>query len=438
MIAALEARVNALGQELEALRRERQAYENDALELDVKLSRNRRELVGYLLPDLDDDDLLRLERRLRYPALRPIKRDYEARLAAVESARRELEKVPEFVEREVRIVDIETQLAEIAEPAQSFRKDREPWESSANFQALLGRGWFEDGYDAGLFDWLRDWRACSLLMEELEQKTGKPFPDDDDVRGRWRALAAASEPVFALEARLGADRKRIEALVARHAELTRAPDELHRELWVALAEAINHHLESCPDALLVELGSGDPALAAFLKKAAGLKAQASYLREVVKTRVDGLIRDFEAERQKLRQKRDKLSYKRARGKYVVITNEQLSAARTLPRDKWEKRRLALAKTRTRIADFEAWDRGAYVTDYLWWDLITKNDPGRDLLAVRAFREAHPNWVLASWVDPLGHGHDRAADSVDLAADQTADQLADAMAGADSDDLFDAS
>lgn len=438
MIAALEARVNALGQELEALRRERQAYTQDVAELEKKLERNRRELVGYLLPDLDDDDLARLERRLRYPSLRPIKRDFEARLAAVEAARRELEATPEYAEREVRLVDLETQLAELTEPAQSFRRDRAPWEASANFQALKARGWFEEGYDAGLFDWLRDWRACSLLMEELEQKTGQAFPDDDDVRGRWRALAEASEPVFALEAQLLAARQQIAALVARHDELSRAPDELHHALWTALAEALTHHLESCPDDLLIALGADDPALATFLKKAAGLRSQVSYLREVAETRVDRLLRDFEAERQKLRDKRDKLSYKRARGKYVAITRDQLAAVRTLPRDKWEKRRLALSKTRTRIADFAAWDRGAYVSDYLWWDLIAKNDPGRDLVAIQAFRAAHPEWTLASWVDPLGHGPDRAADSVDLAAHQTADQLADTLAGADSDGLFDAS
>jgi len=430
MITALEARAKALGGEIEALRRERAAYDQDLAALEQRLARNRRELVGYLLPDLDEEDLVKLERRLRYPGLRPIKRDFEARLGKLQEARALIEKTPMYVEREVRLVDLETQLAELAEPARSFARDREPWEKSAHFQALKGRGWFEEGYDAGLFDWLRDWRACSLLMAELERATGQRFPDDDDVRGRWRALAAASDPVFALVARLESQRAQIEQLVRRHAELTEAPALLHQELWNALAEAVNHHLESCPDDLLVALGRDDPDLAAFLKKAAGLKAQVSYLKEVARTRVDGLIREFEEERRKLTQKRDKLSYKRARGKYVALTVSQLNATRAIPYDKWARRRQSLAKTRSRIAGFEAWDHGAYVTDYLWWDLIAKNDPGRDLVAIETFRATYPAWALGTWVDPLGHGRDRVADANDLAAHQTADQMAHALAGDD--------
>ena len=442
MIAALDKRMLGLSQELDALRRERRAHLDAAAELERLRERNRRELAGYLLPDLDDEDLASLERRLRYPALMPIKRDFERRLGEVEQERLAIEADPVYAEREVRRVDIDTQLAELEEPARSFRADREPWESSPHFQDLLARGWFREDYDGGLFDWLRDWRACSLLMAHLEETTGRPFPDDEDVKNGWRTLAAASDPVFALVAQLEAQRRAIAELEQRHAELVAAPDALHQELWATLAQAVSDHLESCPDDVLVELGAADPMLATFLKKAAGLKSQASYLHEIANTRIEALIRSFEAEQRKARTKRDKLAYKQARGKYVVITPDQITATKTLPRDKWNKRRAALGKTRDRIATFEGWDRGAFTTDFLWWPMLAKDDPGHDLRSVQGFLATHPGWSLDTFVDPLAPhtASDRAAASaaaVDLAAPQTVDQMADQLAGSGT-DLFDAS
>lgn len=446
MLAALDERLLGLSQELDALRREREAHGEAATEIERLRERNQRELAGYLLPDLDDEDLASLERRLHYPGLLAIKRAFERRLAAIHDERLAVEANPDFAERELRRVDIDTQLAELDEPAQSFRRDRAPWEESPHFIELLNRGWFRENYDAGLFDWLRDWRACSLLMAHLEEKTGKSFPDDDDVKNTWRALVVASEPVFALVAQLEEHRERIAALERRHTELLAAPDTLHQELWATLAEAVSDHLESCPDDVLLSLGRSDPMLATFLKKAIGLKTQASYLKELAYTRIDALLRTVEAERRKTHTKRVKLANKQARGKYVAITPNQIQATRTLPRDKWQKRRTSLGRTRDRIASFESWDRGAFTADFLWWELFAKNDPGSDLRSVQLFHAAHPGWSLSTFTDPLASrtSTDRAieaAAAMDLAAPETADQMvdqmADRLAGSDP-DLFDAS
>lgn len=434
LIAAVDRRRSAFAEEVGRLEEERRQYGAAADEVERLRERNGQELAGYLLPDLDDEDLVALEQRLRYPALMGEKRKTEAALAEVEREREQIEADPRFYEREVRRIDLEGQLAEIAEAAASFKRERDLWESSEYFQALHGRGWFEPEYDGGLFDWLRDWRACSLLMAELEERfADKKFPDDEDVKREWRALYASSEPVLSLQRDLVAKTAELERIEARHAALVAAPDELYQGLWKTLAGLVVDHLRAAPEELLVELGKADATLAVFLKKDVGLGKQIDYLRQLVAARIEPYRRRLAEEARKLAQKSEKLRYKRARGKYVMVSSADLQSMRALPSVKWTTRRKSFAKTRERLVEFDRWDRGSFVSDFLWWDLVTRGARGDDLHEVRKFHERHPGWSVDAFVDPLDTtAGDAAAAANDLAAASAVDAM---MA---QDDLLDAS
>lgn len=424
LISAVEHRKKAFAEEVARLAEERRQYEAAASEIDGRRARNGQELAGYLLPDLDDEDLAALERRLRYPALLPEKRVTEAALAELEREREAIEADPRFSEREVRRVDYEEQLAEIAEAAAAFARERELWESSAYFQALHRVGWFEPDYDGGLFDWLRDWRACSLLMAELEERfPDKKFPDDEDVKREWSALYASSEPVLTLKRGLDEKIAELDRIAARHAALLAAPDELFRKLWKTLAGLVVDHLRAAPEELLVELGKADATLATFLKKDVGLGKQADYLRQLVAVRIEPYRRRLAEEERKLSQKADKLRYKRARGKYVIVGPNDVRSMRTLPTEKWSTRRTSFVKTRQRLVEFDRWERGSYVSDFLWWDLVTRGARGDDLAEVQVFHERHPGWSIDAFRDPLEtSASDAAAAANDLAAASAVDAM----------------
>ena len=426
LIDAVARRRQEFARESSEVAAEKAQYQKAADELEAKRERNGRELAGYLLPDLDDDDLGELERRLRYPVLLAEKRKIEARLAALDDERRDLEAHETWLKRDVLRVDYTTQREEIADAVASFERERAVWESSAHFRALEERGWFEPDYDGGLFDWLRDWRACSLLMAELEKGfPDREFPEDEDVKRAWEQLFARSEPVLQLSKDLTRKLEHLDALEERHRYLLGVPDELFQELWRTLAGLVVDHLRQAPDDLLVALGKDDETLATFLKKDVGLKKQAVYLRELVVARIDPYLRQLHAEERKLGAKHDKLRYKRSRGKWVPDVDRATDAARVLPHEKWSARRASFAKTRARLSSFDRYDRGSFVTDYLWWDLITRGASGDDLYEVRVFHEQHPGWSVDGFRDPLDvsdGGDDRSRAANDLAADASVDAM----------------
>ncbi|MFO0745164.1 MAG: hypothetical protein U1F43_05715 [Myxococcota bacterium] len=426
LISAVQWRRDAFGREADQLAAERQRHTAAAAELERLRERNGAELAGYLLPDLDDEDLGKLERRLHYPVLLGEKRKTEAELAALEQERLALEADPRFAEREVRRIDYDQQLAEIADAAASFRKERAVWEGSKHFRALKERGWFAPGYDGGMFDWLRSWRNCSFLMSELEEAfPDRKYPDDDDVRRGWTDLFEASQPVMLMEDDLNAKKAEIDQLEARHSELLKAPEERYQALYRTLGGLIVDHLRQAEDGLLLAVGKDDEDLATFLKKDVGLKKQAAYLEQLAVTRLDPAIRQLRAEERKLGQKVEKLRYKQMRGKYVAYTPNDLASLRTLPTTKWAARRGSFEKTRTRVAEFDRWDRGSFVESFLWWDLVTRGARGDDLYEVRSFHERHPGWSVATFADPLdGHHH------IDHANDLAAPSSVDAMLATD--------
>jgi len=421
LIHAVEERRIAFSNEVQQLDQERLRYGAEVVRLTQARARNALELAGYLLPDLDDEDLLALEKRVAYPVLLGEKHKVEAELAAFDAERQGIEADPRFVEREVRRLDLEQQLAEIIDAYRAFRAERDVWESSDHFGRLRARGWFEPGYDGGLFDWLRDWRACSLLMAQLEKRwPDRKFPDDDDVRTAWRSHFADSEPVFELQRDLEAKRAEIDQLERRHALLLGKPAELYQLLYRKLGELLVEHLRESSEQLRDKLAKDDQVLGNMLKKDEGLKKQAAYLQELTVVRIDAQIQVLQAEMQKLARKDQKLRYKAARGKWVHDSDGAARAMRAIPQAKWDQRRLQHVKTRERVATFDRYDDGALVRDFLWWDLITRGARADDLYEVRTFHATHPGWSVAAFQD--SRQAELAQSSNDLAAAAAVDLM----------------
>jgi hypothetical protein len=72
--------------------------------------------------------------------------------------------------------------------------------------------------------------------------------------------------------------------------------------------------------------------------------------------------------------------------------------------------------------FDRYDRGRFVDDFLWWDLMTDGRlDGNFIPEVHRFRSAHPDWRY----DAGAFGDDEAAAAAVAAAEGRDDNLVDA-------------
>ncbi len=425
---AAEPRQRFLIKQRDALRARRSAFKEDAKLFETRLERTLKELASYLLAEIEDDDLQRLQERLGYPGLLPIKRRFEARLEQAAAQRRQMEATDDIQHFDFHLSHNDTELDDIRDAYNDLRSRVDTWASSQWFLELEGRGFFEPDYDAAFFDWFWDWRAVSLLMEDLEDLIDVDFATPENLKEAYAALRAEADPVIGLWDDLQKRRNQLLNLKTRYDGLVAAPETLFGELYEALSEAVLEHLDACPQDVLIGLAKGDKHLTIFLKKAAGLEKQAQYLKELITVRIDTLINGLDREIDKLSRKMTK-----ARRKMKYYSDESIANMRNHKEAKWTKRHLKLNKIQSRINGFKRYKDGSFSEDYLWWDVITRGAPGDDLYEVRAFKRDNPTWDWRHHEDPWEQ--DTTTQGI---MDSAADELTDRMSPADDDWGFDGS
>lgn len=433
-VEAAEERVRFLGEQLDALEAARARLVADAGRADELLARARRELCGYLLPDVEEADLRALEQRLQYPGLLPILREHERQLQAAYERRAALGAMDEVVHHGILLAEVDDELAEAMPAFEAFRKELDLWEASPWFAQLRGRGWLEVGYEPVFLDVVRDWRAVSFLMAELEDGLALELADSDAVRARFARVSEDAAPVLEQVAIARARRAEILAIEAEFRELGLAPERILAALYDALGEAILDHIDSSAAAFRFDLGASDPMLASFMKKISGLEKKGAYLRELAVTRVDAQAGPLTQQVKRLKAKIATRRGKIARGRAVAPSVAELNSMRDLQADKWARRHDKLDKLRQRLSGFDAWDSGSVGDDVLWWDVMTHGAPAEDIHEVRAW---HRQWGAAPDRHPhaaLSRQHDRHDEPVGDAAQA----MAAAMVLADDRDLVDAS
>jgi len=395
---AMQERQEFLRQQRKLLEEQRADYEADVKELGKLLDRTRQELVGYLLPELDDEALTALQERLSYPSLLPIKRDYDKRLAEIEQRREEMSQLDEIKNSEFMISRVEDQMAEIAEAYTRFNEELRPWTDSTWFHRLEDRGYFGEGYKPSLVKRFFDWRAVSFLMADLESKDGPSFIDSDQLRGHYRKLRSEADPVIGLNDDLVQQQRNLLAVKAEYEGLLTAPQEQVAEMYRVMGEAILDHLHACGEQMRIDLAGQDHHLVAFFKKEIGLSKQIQYLKELMVTRIEAQIESLGHRNDKLTRKITKVNTKLSRGKARFYTEEEVAQMREFKADKWERRQQKLRKIRTRITAFDHHDRGSFLEDFLWWDLITNRSRGDDLYEVKVFHDQYPEWDHRTYRD----------------------------------------
>ena len=430
-LEACQFRKQFLQDQLKWLRAEHANYQSEAERLSGVSERIRQELVGYLLPEVNDTHIAALERRLSYPGLTPIKREYDAKFEEAERRRTELESMDEVAQHDFRLDQAQRDVDDVQPAYEKMTKEIGHWESSKWFNKLKRRGYFEPDYRPGFFRRFFDWRDVSFLMSELAKKAGHNFEAPQKLCGYYRNLRDEADTVIAAYDKRVAIRDRIVDLKNEHTDLLNAPTRLLGELFRELGTATVSHLEACPNDLRLELARDDQNLNAFLRKQIGTEKQIQYLRELSVTRIDSRLQQVDQELTKIQQKIRKLEMQRRRGKRKSFSRDDIERMRNVKAEKWERRRAKTIKIRGKISDFDKHDRGSCASDYLWWDLMTGGARADDVYEVREFRTRHPDWDYRTYDDPTNLG----ADSDSSAIDDAASDLASSMVGNQDDDLF---
>ncbi len=416
-----DVRRDFLNEQRRLLAEELTRYRAEAERLEQVAERTRLELGGYLVPDVEDEELEGLERRYQTVGLLAAKRRVEATLEEGAARLAKLAQMDEVENHAVRAHEVQLRLDETEPTWQAVDNEVATVQHNEWFVDLESRGYFAPDYDTWLVGHFRDWRAVSFLMAAIDDDLGVELDDPDALLAWWLERRQTHEEVGLLWRNLSREKARITALNEEHARLTRQPEELLAALYDELGQLLLDHLWALDSAQRQQLLASDARLVTTMKRQRGLTKQAAYLRELGTIRIQARIDALDRELAKLERKIIK-----ARVKYKNYAQSTLDGMANLKAEKWAKRHRRLEKLRRRIGGFDRWDAGALDDDFLWWDLVTKNSNGEDLHEVKAFRRRHPNFDHASYDD--GFGFTPEAPALDTAAEA----LSEAMRGATDD------
>jgi hypothetical protein len=418
MYDAMGNRLGFLYSEQSQFSKEKDAYLQEAKRLEELLKRTRNELVGYLLSDLHDSDIVALEKRLSYPMLHPIKEKYERLLAEAQAKKKELDERDEIKNYEFHHGNIEDEIKTHQDARDDLKAKLSRWEQNIWFVRLRYRKYFDEGYRPGLWTWLSNWRSVSFLMTDFKKQYQIKYRNATEVKEAYGKLKSDSDTISEMYEELNRRKAAIEELKATYDGLVKAPDDLFHKMYLEMGDAILAHFESCPEEFRGELSKGDKNLGIFLKKMSGLKKQVQYLREIVINRIDPVLSSLDAQLAKLGKKRSKVLRK------LGFTDAELDGIRKLDEGKWSGRREKLARLRQRIGDFNRYENGSFSDKFLWWALITNMAVGQDIQEVRTFYERHPDWDYRTHRDPWEPaGTSRPDHALDAAAPDMALEMA---------------
>ena len=364
------------------------------------------ELTRALLPAFRGDDLAAAARVTGFPGL--VQRDFpgqaEAERRRLTSRIAQIGADPRYRDRKLlRDPGVGTLTRAIAE----LQEFREPFAAVVERCAhprlprLLDTGYGTSRYAVPFWrmSYYGDWKAGDEILERFPGK--KEFAEVlEEYLEAVRTLETYDPKLASLKAELTAGVQLEEELSGSRQGL-----ESLEPRWLGLARiALAEHLEALPQESLGDVLVNVPALEIVVKKWRGLDHQVRYLDSIRDLQVEPSCNQVDESIRKL--EKESLKYQRPKNAGTVFPAEafekRFDPART---EKLKKRVSRIGETQERVYVFDRYDRGSFVTDFLWWDLVTDGRiDGNFIPEVSSFHDAHP-----------GVRFDRTLDDGDLAA-----------------------
>lgn len=374
----------------------RQSHEERRRDLKRRFDDAEKELVTALLPDLSREALAAAAGLVGFPGL--LQKDYPGRVVKERADRTArlavIDADPRYRDRKLlrdpgvgTLTRAIVELEEFRQPAASIvTRFQHP-----RLQRLLETGYGTDRYAVPFWrtSYYADWKAGDEILEAFpgRQSFGEILPEYLDAAAtletydrKLESLRAEVKAGVDLENERAAHLEALSSLEARHLSLAR----------VDLAE----HLREAPvEALGAALAAG-PALAVTAKKWSGLLHQLKYLDEIRQKQVDPAVQGVEKEIAKVN--KDVVKYSRPKNAGATFDEDEVH--RRYGREKRAKlgsRLDRIERTHETVYRFDRYDRGSFVRDFLWWDVITDGRLDGDFIPeVKTFHDERPGYRYA--------------------------------------------
>jgi hypothetical protein len=350
------------------------------------------ELVAVLLPDLSPPTLATAAQQTGYTPL--LSADVGASMTreAQEHARKlaAIEANPLFSQREYlrdpRGGKLIVELAEL----DSARASLEPLVTLASHPRLphlLEVGYGTPRYDVPFWrlSYYSDWEAGDEVLAALPQ-----FQTFADFRAEYERATGALASLAERRGQIEQDLRQGAALDLAHASALQAKQTIVPRTLERLRAALGRHVVDSGREVLGPLLSTVPALDILGKRVFGLAAKLSYFDALRTSELAPMQRDLDLLQQ--RAERDILKFSRPKNARYPIAQEKFDQRFKPFQPRFTKRWDRYQRTADTIYVFDRYDRGSWVSDFLWWDVMTDGRLDGDFIPeVMAHHQRHPGY-----------------------------------------------
>lgn len=330
------------------------------------------ELGRILLPEIQPTAVVRAIGLTGYEPLHQLIPTLEQERASLRERLAGIEADPRFRDRELqrhpRTGSLVTQLAQLEEMRATFQPVFDACDHP-RMQELLASGYGTPSYAVGFWrlSYYRDWEAgdeivARMKKENFAQVLAEYTPAVDSARELDGSIAQ-------LKAEIGAG----ETLDREHATAAEALRTLDaRHLAHAQGLLVKHLLEA-DKTRTGALLEREPNVRLFALKSQAAHAKLEYLDGLFAEKVEKFAQATKVALDKL--DRDVAKYQRPKNANVVFPAEAFERRFRDPRARYQKHWDRYRTTYQTIWVYDDYDRGRWVSDFLWWDVMTHHMDG---------------------------------------------------------------
>ena len=438
--AAAREAVQSYRQQASELAAERVEVENDLLKVRDRIEHAIADLAAALLPDASDETVAHAGQATGAAHLPGMLRDLRAEHEKDVRRLDEIEREPEFIDRDLLLSPNSGTLAVPLAEAQGFARDIAPrvkrYEADAAFRAVLAREGKTTSPAARLLgriflvgfvvEWMRNSAHAKVLRTYGVSTPGEAIANyraEKDSLKTWQAEAA----------RLIGEVERVQALVREHDEVRERIDAFPAESLKALRGELVEYLERCEDFAGIRERAGESAKVAVTSILA-MEEKEKYLENMA-----DFLRNEMLQRQQQANKIESVGRKWANNPGKRMSADKSGWLIAGPARKLQSTRRTVTHIHTmrygivEFDDYYAYDRMMDAgTAFLAWDVFSRLADDRmpgDSFAMQVFPD------VADWRDEYGapdYGfidgaadYDDGLDAGDVAAAALAGTAADA-------------
>jgi hypothetical protein len=401
-VASARDELAAYDQQIDGFRSETVANASRREEIAARLATAYRELTSLLAPTLDAATATNLSSKLSSTEIRHVYDAVETRVGQIRTRLREIEATTDFARRVELTAQLQDEVADATPDQQKLEAEFTRLRGHEGLVGLAGRRYGTPSYPhRGWRKYVRrealnDWKCADAIAE------AEGVVDVQEVLLRYEELQRRLAPLKNEIAEDTAHLANIDKLQQEHAKLTAelaaAPDRARTEVGTKAADALlGPSAGAGPVATSISATSisatsvSATSVSAQLVAIDGMRHQIGYLTQL-EAQLEAENTDISGRAAKLRDETRRYQSDSHRYRNKRFSDETF-AKRFGRADRFGGRLDRYRNAGTTVYQFNSYDRGSYLGDVLWWDVMTDGRMnGSFLPSVDEYRRHNPSYV----------------------------------------------